>query len=186
VGTYIHVYMSHDLPRFDDASDTMARLASSLPAALALRDYWRSADPGGNALDEWKVDRMTSRKPDLKFYEGPGDLFLGVTPAAARIITGGRWRGFLSIEALREAHLAAFRAVARAMGSAKLALCSDAFDDVSELFYANASQAQCVEQMRAAMGPPQPSVETIAPDVIAQTEHGVLNVWFLDGEADPD
>src|SRR5688500_15542938 len=175
MGTRIHVYMSHDLSRFDDASGAMARLASSLPAALALRDYWQSADPGADVLDvdEWKADFMTSRKADLKFYEGPGSLFLGVTPAAARIITGGRWRGFLSSGPLRAAHLAAFRAVARAIGSAQLALCSDVFDDVSELFYANASQAQCVEQLRATMGPPQPSVETIAPDVIAQTEHGV-------------
>jgi hypothetical protein len=186
MGTRIHVYLSHDLPRFDDASDTMARLSSTLLAARAVRDYWFSADPGGNALDKWEVEPITSGKPDLKFYNGPGHLFLGVTPVAARIITGGRWRGFLSIEALRAVHLNAFREVARALGSATLAICSDAFDDVSELFYANASQARCVEQLRTAMGPPQPSVDTIAPDVVAQTEHRVPGVWFLEGAVGAD
>jgi hypothetical protein len=66
------------------------------------------------------------------------------------------------------------------MGSAKLALCADSRDDVMDVFFANGSQDECIAQMRSTMGPPQPSVETISPEVVAQTEHGVPSVWFLD------
>jgi hypothetical protein len=187
MGTRIHVYLTHNLPRFDDAAATIARLNSALPATFAVRDYWRSVDPETHQTDErWEAEPITPRTPNVRRYSGPGSLYLTVTPAAARISTGGRWRGFLSIEPLRRVHLPAFRAIARAMGSAKLALCADSRDDVSDVFLADGSQDDCIAVMRSAMGPPQPSVESIAPDIVAQTEHGVPSVWFLDGQPAAD
>jgi hypothetical protein len=158
-----------------------------LPAAFAVRDYWRSVDLDTHQADErWEAEPVTPRMPNVRRYSGPGSLYLTATPAAARISTGGRWRGFLSIEPLRRVHLAAFRAIARAMGSATLALCADSRDDVTDVFLANGSQNDCIAVMRSAMGPPQPSVESIAPDVVARTEHGVPSVWFLDGQPAAD
>jgi hypothetical protein len=187
MGTRIDVYLSHDLPCFDDAAGTIARLNSALPAAFAVRDYWRSVDPDTRqTIERWEAEPVTPRMPKVPRYSGPGALYLTVTPAAARISTGGRWRGFLSIEPLRQVHLAAFRAIARAMGSARLALCADSRDDVTDVFLADGSQDDCIAAMRSAMGPPQPSVESIAPDVVAQTEHGVPSVWFLDGHPAAD
>ena len=187
MGTRIDVYLGHDLPRFDDAAATIARLNSALPTAFAVRDYWRSVDPETHQTDErWEAEPITPRTANVRRYSGPGSLYLTVTRAAARISTGGRWRGFLSIEPLRRVHLPAFRAIARAMGSAKLALCADSRDDVSDVFLADGSQDDCVAVMRSAMGPPQPSVESIAPDIVAQTEHGVPSVWFLEGDPAAD
>jgi hypothetical protein len=187
MGTRIDVYLSHDLPQFDDAAATIARLNSALPAAFAVRDYWRAVDPDTRQANErWEAQPMTPRMPSVRRYSGPGSLYLTVTPAAARIGTGGRWRGFLSIEPLRRVHLAAFRAIAQAMGSASLALCADSCDDVADVFHADGSQDDCIAMMRSAMGAPQPSVKSIAPDVVAQTEHGVPSVCFLDVEPAAD
>src|SRR5687767_111810 len=125
MGTRIDVYISHNLPRFDDAEATIARLNSALPTAFAVRHYWRSVEPSGYEPDRWEAEPVSPRMPNVRRYSGPGALDLTVTPAAARISTGGRWRGFLSIEPLRRVHLPAFRAIAQAMGSAKSALCAD-------------------------------------------------------------
>jgi hypothetical protein len=182
MGTRIDVFLSHDLPCFDDTVATIARLNAALPTALAVRDYWQSVDPGAYELDSWEADPAPLQAGNVRRYSGPGALYFTVTPAAARISTGGRWRGFLSIARLREVHLAAFRAIARAMGSTTLAMCADSRDDVTDVFLANGSQADCIAQMRSAMGAPQPSIESIGLEVIAQTAHGVPDVWFVDGE----
>jgi len=68
------------------------------------------------------------------------------------------------------------------MGSARLALCADSHDDVLGVFLADGSQDDCIAAMRSAMGPPQPSVESIAPEVVAKTilycaEHAVRDVF---------
>ena len=184
MGTRINVFLSHDLPRFDDAAATIARLDGVLPEALAVRDYWRSVDPQWDPKrppDHWEADPANPALGDVRRYSGPGSLHVWVMPLAARIHTGGRWRGFLSIEPLRQVHLAAFRAIARAIGSPKLAICSDARDDVADLiFYAGRSQDDCIGALRSAFGTPQPSVDSIAPSVAAQAEHGVPLIWFLD------
>src|SRR5688500_18374202 len=109
MGTRIEVFLSHDLKRFDDATATIARLNVAIPTAFAVRDYWRRVDSSFYELDHWEAHPIAPRLPDLRRYDGPGSLQVTVTAVAARISTGGRWRGFLSIPALREVHLAAFR-----------------------------------------------------------------------------
>src|SRR5688572_6900885 len=131
MGARIEVYLCHGLPRFDDAADTISRLNSILPAAFAVRDYWRSVDPRAYELERWEAEPLGPRLPDIRRYSGPGALYFAVTPAAARISTGGRWRGFLSIDPLRTVHLGAFRSIAQVMGSTTMALCADARDDVA-------------------------------------------------------
>ena len=187
MGTRIHVFLKHDLPRFDDAAATIERLDNTLPAALAVRDYWRSIQPDSHQTDErWEAEPVTPNLPHLRDYRGPGTLYLEVTASAAMISTGGRWRGFLSIEPLRRVHLESFRAIARALGSERIAMCADSRDDVTDVFLANGSQDACIAAMRTAMGPPQPSVELITPELVAQTEHGVPNVWFLEDQPTAD
>jgi hypothetical protein len=185
-GIRIDVFLSHDLPRFYDAEETLSRLNSVLPAAFAVRDYWRSIAPSRYELERWEAEPVEPRLPDVRRYSGPGSLYLTVTPAAARISTGGRWRGFLSIDPLRRVHLAAFRSIARVMGSPTMALCSDARGDVTEVFIPNGSQEQCIAQMRSAMGLPQPSVDVIGPEIVAQAGHDIPAVWFLERVAAAD
>jgi hypothetical protein len=52
---------------------------------------------------------------------------------------------------------------------------------VTDVFLANGSQDDCIAAMRSAMGPPQPSAESIASEIVAETEHGVPSVWFMEG-----
>ena len=64
-----------------------------------------------------------------------------------------------------------------------MALCADSRDDVTDVFLADGSQDKCIVVLRSEMGPPQPSVETIAPSIVAQAEHNVPSIWFLDPSA---
>lgn len=183
MGTRIHVFLKHDLRRFDDPAATVARLEGSLPAALAIRDYWRSIERKSHQTDErWEAEPATPGMPNIRDYTGPGSLFLTVTPEAALVSTGGRWRGFLSIEPLRRVHLEGFRAIARALGSPRIAICADSRDDVTDVFLANGSQDACIAAMRSAMGTPQSSVELVAPELITQAEHRVPDVWFVEDQ----
>jgi hypothetical protein len=180
VGTRIEVYLSHDLPRFDDAAAVLARLEATMPAALAVRDYRRAADMGGYDNERWGVEPVGTRLPNIRKFAGPGLLWLTLTPAAARVHTSARWRNFLSIDSLRRVHVGAFRAIASALGSAEMAVCADAEDDAADVFFGNGTQAECVERLRATLGSPQPSIELIAPEVVAEAERAVPRVWYLD------
>lgn len=182
MGTRIHVYLTHDLEDFEDAAEILSRLELALPAALAVREYWRTVDPD-NAdadIDGWTAGPKFPRLFDKRIYYGPGSLELWLTSRAARIGTGGRWRGFLSIEPLRRVHLTGFRAIAIALHSPSLAICHDSCDEVDDVFLENRPQQDCIDQLHAVLGPPQPSIEVIAPGIIAKTEHGVPAVWYLD------
>ncbi len=113
-------------------------------------------------------------------YEAPGRIILRIGEKAAKISTGGRWRGFLSIEPLRQVHLRAFRDIARLLGGTRLTYFPD--DDFVDdaLYRENASQGECVELLLKRYGPPQPSVESIAPKIAAAVEKGVPQVWYVE------
>src|SRR5688572_8189731 len=106
MGVRINVFLSHDLPRSDDAAETLARLDAALPAAHAVRDYWRSVEPDSDYREtvDWEAQPVEPREPGLRRYWGPGSLYLCVSPAAALVYTGARWSGLLSIEPLRRVH----------------------------------------------------------------------------------
>ena len=46
--------------------------------------------------------------------------------------------------------------------------------------YDGASLDDCIAEMGRKWGPPQASVESIAPEIAEATEHGVPSVWFLE------
>jgi len=181
MGTRINVLLDHDLTDYLDREAVLARLAAALPATLAVRDYWQSVDPHSppDNLAAWWAAPVSPRSPDLNRYEAPGSLFLSFTNQAARIHTGGRWRGFLSIEPLRLIYLAAFRQIACVLGSGFLALYADSCE-VDDLFWSGSSQGQCIELMQRMWGSPQKSVETIEPWIVAAAERTVPLVWFLE------
>ncbi len=119
MGTRINVVMDHDVTDWRDQSAVLARLGAALPAALAVQDYWNavSASSQPRSEDQWTADTIMPYEEHHRSYTGPGSLFLKVGPHAAKIRTGGRWRGFLSIPPLHDVHLRAFRAIAGAEGS---------------------------------------------------------------------
>jgi len=208
MGTRTHVFLSHDLPRFDHTTATLMRLQTALPAALAVRNYWHFVDPpaprrikrqtlmkrrghdlrSNSDLVAWEAEPVprvvASGSPPLQAhtsrrYRGPGSLFLIVRPAGALIVTGARWRGFLSIEPLRRVHLAAFRAIAKALHSPELLICHDR-DDLAKEFLMHGSQQAAFERLWSVLGPPRPSVDDIAPAVAAKAARTVPDVWYVD------
>jgi len=179
MGTRINALFDHDLADFHDREECLARLAPTAPAASAVDDYWCTVQPE-RSRDEharWQAEPVLPRGHDLRRYIGPGGLYLTVTPVAARVRTGGRWRGFLTIEPLRRVHLAAFRAIARALGADRMAVCLDS-DEVDDLFWDGGHLRDCEGCMRDRWGPPQASIEWIDPAIVAAAETCPPPVWF--------
>ena len=78
---------------------------------------WALADPDykHDDLKTWRADPLSPVDTNRPRYTA-WSLFLTITNQAAKIHTGGRWRGFLTLEPLRRVHLAAFRQIAGALG----------------------------------------------------------------------
>jgi hypothetical protein len=183
MGTRINLLLDHDLADFRNPGEVLARLSPTTRAAEAVRDYWLTSDPDSphNLQSVWEADPQSPREPGLRRFSGPGSLFLSVTASAARVRTGGRWRGFLAIEPLRRVHLLAFRTIARALGAGFMALYADS-DEVDGLFWDRRPPWECVERMQQMWGSPQGSVEDVDPGIAAAAEVYLPNsVWFLEG-----
>src|SRR5215469_13558966 len=123
MGTRINVIFEHQVRDYQDHTATIKLLASTIPATLAVANYWRTLadDPKSkdNCQDSWTVFSPNSSEGYLR-YDGPGALYLRFGPKVAEIFTGARWRSFLSIEPLRQVHLTAFRNIARHLGGSRL------------------------------------------------------------------
>ena len=183
MGTRINILLDHNLTDSDRCESVLARLSAALPAALAVREYWRSVDPQcpPDELETWRSEPVSSRAPWLYRFTAPGSLFLTVTAQAACIRTGGRWRGFLSIEPLRRVHLVACRSIADSLGSQCLAFFADS-GEIDDLFWDGRCQWECIEKMEQMWGPPQRTFEPIESTVALTSEHTVPLVWFLEGK----
>ena len=157
MGVRIHVYLSHDLARWEDSAEALARLAGCLDSAKKVGDYWR-AQGDHEGLDRWVAEPIIPRLPHQRDYSGPGSLYVAITPRCMRISTGGRWRGLLSIEPLRRVYVAAFRSIADGFGS----------------------QPDCIAELRKTLGPPRRLLELEN----AEFDPLVGRVWFLDCSRD--
>ena len=177
MGTYIDVYLTHSLPSWRDAAATLACLSEAEVASRAVAQYWRTVQPFDRDREHWEIDE---RLPEYLSYHGPGSLHLDVTPMAARLHTGGRWRGFLSIPPLRHVHLAAFRAIADAFSSPRMAVTHDSIDGLLDAFLEGAPQEQLIRMLETSLGQPQPSLDAVEPWIAAQAERGVPDVWYLE------
>lgn len=182
MGTRINVIMNHNIDDYRDQSAVLARLETALSAALAVRDYWVTTETSYSRQDvSWSADPVKSEDKDdyYRSYAGPGSLFLDIGPYSAKIRTGGRWRGFLSIPPLHAVHLKAFRSIGQALGATHLAYFSDC-DDVWEVLYEGGSYQDAVPILERYFGLPQPSVEEIVSEIAEETDHGVPSVWYSD------
>lgn len=178
MGVRIHVYLSHDLARWEDSAEALARLAGCLDSAKKVGDYWR-AQGDHEGLDRWVAEPIIPRLPHQRDYSGPGSLYVAITPRCMRISTGGRWRGLLSIEPLRRVYVAAFRSIADGFGSEWMALCGNV-DEVWDVFLEGGSQPDCIAELRKTLGPPRRLLELEN----AEFDPLVGRVWFLDCSRD--
>ncbi|WP_435020127.1 hypothetical protein TA3x_001661 [Tundrisphaera sp. TA3] len=188
MGTRINLLIDHDLPDFRDVGEILARLEATLVAAGAVCDFWLTSEPDGSHIPQksWEAIPESPRRPGLRCFDGPGSLSLSVTASAARVRTGGRWRGFLANEAMRRVHLLAFRTIARVLGASFMAIHADS-DAVNDLFWGGRSAWECAERMEQLWGPPEGSVERVEARIVeAAGLYLPGSVWFLEdirGEA---
>jgi hypothetical protein len=171
------VFLAHALPLWRDTAETLMRLRQTEPACCEVAEYWRTVENVDPDPTQWTTGEALE---DCVHYVGPGSLWLDITSCAARIHTGGRWRGFLSIEPLRHVHLAAFRSIAEALRSDTMVLSHDCTERVHQIFWSGATQSECVATIHAALGPPQRSVDAIDPRITAMTERTVPDVWYFE------
>ena len=119
MGTRTNILVDHKVPDHLDRAAVISRLAPTLTATIAVRDYWISIDPDdpGDPSDCWTASPQAP-PPHEKFvlYSGPGGFSITFGPKVAKVRASARWRGFLSIEPIRRVHLAAFRSIAAGPG----------------------------------------------------------------------
>jgi hypothetical protein len=181
MGTRINVIVEHHFGDDRDRAATIRMLMPTVSAASAVANYWQTIDP--DYKDEHRNSWTASPpSPDplesSPMYHGPGSLFLKFGSKLARIWTGARWRGFLSIEPLRRVHLQAFRSIAQHLGSEWLVFFPDGgiADDLGPAITRDGiTKEDCIATLQQAYGAPQPSIDNVA----AETEHTVPLVWYI-------
>jgi hypothetical protein len=183
VGTRANILIDHKVPDDLDRPAVIARLAPTLSAIIAVRDYWNSTQPEypGDLSECWTASPQAP-PPHEKWvmYDSPGGFLIKFGSKIANVRASARWRGFLSIEAICRVHLPAFRSIALALGASRIAYLPD--DDLLTLdaLTDGASLDECIAEMKRRWGPPQASVESIAPEIVEATDHRVPMVWFLE------
>jgi hypothetical protein len=184
MGTRINVIVEHHFRDYLDRAATIKMLMPTVSAATEVANYWRTVDPEYKELhpNSWTA---SPRDPLGRFlmYYGPGILFLKFGSKLARIWTGARWRGFLSIEPLRRVHLQAFRNIAQHLGSERMVFFPDggiADDLVPAAIHEGITQEECIARLQRAYGAPQPSIDNVAPEIVAETKRTVPSVWYIE------
>jgi len=175
MGTRINALFGHNLAEYRNRDATLSRLAASLPAALAVEDYWRTHDPyySRQLLDHWRADSGSPEESVLLHYTAPGSLFLTVTQNAAKIRTGGRWNGFMEIAPLRSVHLTALTKTANSLGADTFALFPDS-GEVNDLFWRNGTYWDCMVLLEQMWGSPKRNIDDIGSTA------DIFRVWILD------
>jgi hypothetical protein len=153
-------------------------LTSVLPAVEAVESYWHGVEPENSTPEPelWKPAQHYG--PDQLDYIGPGGFLISFGQRVVCISASARWSGFLTIEPLRNVHLAAFRSISRSVGGTRLLLLPDAMDERYHAISEALSQEQCVARLREKYGPPQPSVTAIPPGAFTAAIPGSHLVWF--------
>lgn len=180
MGTRTNMLLSHSLDDWRDRDASVTVLSETLPAVNAVDSYWSTAgEAQKQRLSEWiaEPEFPPSVQRDYYRYTGPGLLSVDINPSAVWVSAGCRWRGFLSIQALRDAHLLAFQAIAGAFGVIEY-FCFADNDFVSDVYWEGGDVAGCLEVLKRQFGNAGVLVREIDPEIALKAEHGVPGVWY--------
>ncbi len=171
MGTRINLLFPHNLPDWSNRPRILEILARSLPAAHKVAAYWHDNAPGYEPNEAWLAERPfpPPLERDYSRFSGPGPLFVDVNPYAVRVRTGGRWRGFLSIQALRSVHLFAFMSLMNSF-QAQTARCFPDCDFLLDAFWDGGDFPTCCEVLDRQFGQAFPLHEFVDPELVRQTE----------------
>jgi hypothetical protein len=183
MGTRTNILADHTVPDPLDRAAVLERLTPALSEAIAVRDFWNaySPDERRDDSDQWEASPPCPPPHDQYVsYDAPGGFFVYFKGRLANVRATLRWRGFLSIESLRRAHLPAFRTIAERLGASRIVYLPDDDRILYDMAMEGASLDDCIAEMERRWGPPLASVEVIDPDVVEATEYGVPEVWHLE------
>jgi len=158
----------------------VALLAQTQPATTAIDSYWDSVNPleSKSESEPWRA--APHHKPEEPVLLGPGGLYVGFGLHVVLIEACARWSGFLTIEPLRNVHLAAFRSLGRVFRSTRLLLLPDAMDEGYDAITEALSQEECAARLQKKYGPPQASVTAIPSNAFTAPIPGSHLVWFIE------
>jgi hypothetical protein len=185
VGTRTRGFVDYRVP--DDVHREPSRMLPLLSASthecLAVEQYWRAQGSSRkpNPTDSWEAcNELGGNDLSGWCFDGPGSISMRFGPHVAEIYAGARWRGFLTIQALREVHRAAFVAIARAVGATGILFVPCYAEELAEAAMDGKSFEQCLRLMEETWGPLQGDLDEITPRVIADCGHCPPQVWYLE------
>ncbi len=181
MGIRANALTDHHVPDYRDQAAVVSLLAVTLPAARAVADYWRAAQPDyADAVDAWSAYFLQSpTEGDYLRYDGPAGFSVSFGQRVARVSGPCRWSGFCTMAALQPPHAAAFRVISRALGGGRIALIPD-YDPVKELaLYDGSSLDECITLLEQRWGAPEPTTTIVTDDVEVyyRREHPA---WFIE------
>ena len=172
MGVRINVISDHQIRQWNDVDWLIGHLSKTLPTLEKIDAYWVRTGEKNDRLRCWQASRPSDSFRSVKL-EGPGSVWLTLTPKIAMIHTGGRWRGFMEIPELRQVHLSAFRDILGCLRASFAAYFPD-FDDVWGLFYEDRPASQVEELLVPHFGRPSTNVDNPDRSDIQKRP----SVWF--------
>ena len=182
MGTRINVLFAHALSDWTCREKSLQVLSQALPAVNAVEEYWSKQDPNhsvGPATWTAEPPFPPPETRDYLRYRFHRSFFVSINPYAVWVRTGGRWRGFLSIQDLRSVHLTAFRDIASVFGAA-VYYCYADNDFVDNEFCDGHGVSDCIKVLHKQMCEPIKMEGSIDPVVAKATDHGCRRLWYLE------
>lgn len=174
MGTRINVLLPHQMIDWTDREQTVVLLNKTLPAVRAIEEFWNQEEPPKSESDgSWIATSPDpfSSSPNIYHYSGPGPLYILVNPFVIHIRTGGRWRGFLSIQGLRSLHIRAFESIARTFEASSMHIFPDN-DFVNDVLWEGGNFEACSKILGQNFGNPLPFEERVDQELVAETDKG--------------
>ncbi len=177
-------YMDHKLA-MEDLSGVPRLLVRSEDAIKDLQRYWLSVDASYRSgpttwTDRWREDWLAPPEDPLRdgdVYFETGSLLLHFYKRVAVLSGPARWRGFITIPALRSGYRNVACEIAHALGSPTTIWASENFCG-EELAVNGASLGDIRQTLEASWGERQNDLKDLPPQLLQNAETCTPNVWF--------
>lgn len=182
MGTRVEGFVDYHLPGDfqTDPRQILQILSASIPACLTVEQYWRTNDTWHepDSTDAWRIlDTGDLPGPWLR---GPGGMDIQFFPRVATIFAAARWRGFLTIPAMRQVHRSAFTAIGQAVGATGIIIVPDYAAELIDAAAGGSTFEDCLRLAEDRWGPVQGDLNEISEPVIRDCEHHPPQVWYLE------
>ena len=184
MGTRTHAYMEHSITPAD-ITGVPHLLNRNVPATTDIEAYWRRNDPDQTPRSstwcrEWNADADLTAD---SMRDGVAEIAAGSSrvtfyPRVALLSFSARWRGFLTIQSMRDVHRRLAHQLAGTLESPRLIWVPDFFERGFDIA-TNGSLNDIHSSLLADWGQPQ-AIESISPTVVAQCDQCPPDVWYIE------